>query len=128
MSRVYCSLCDQRGHNRRNRSFHPTAPPLIVAGDRRAYDRKAYDSRYGLKKAVRNECRCGARITEKRRDGEPRSLCRECLDKNATRKREQDERLKRYEAALEAIRCYSLEELAVKTADEALETKQRKAA
>jgi hypothetical protein len=77
---------------------------------------------------VRAECRCGADITEKRRDGEPLSLCRECLDKNANRKREQDERLKRYEAALEAIRCDSLEEFAVRTADEALEAKQRKAA
>jgi hypothetical protein len=92
---VYCSTCNQRGHNRRSRAFHPTAKPLIKNGDRRGYDRQVYDQRYDLRKAVRNECRCGAEITEKGRAGWFRSLCRECLDKNAARKRRDAEELKR---------------------------------
>lgn len=83
---VYCSECDQRGHNRRNRSFHPASKPLT--------SRQVYDRRYGLKLAVRGECRCGATIVEKRRNGEPRSLCRACLDRNAAKKRGDAEELK----------------------------------
>lgn len=89
---VYCSECDQRGHNRRNSKFHPVLKPLT--------SRQVYDRRYGLKKAVRGECRCGATITERNRRGEPRSLCRECLDRNAAAKRRAWEELRRLRAEL----------------------------
>jgi hypothetical protein len=84
---VYCSECDTRGHNRRNASFHPATKPLT--------SRQVYDRRYGLKLAIRSECRCGATITEKRCNGEPMSLCRACLDRNAAKKRSDMEELKR---------------------------------
>jgi hypothetical protein len=126
-ARNYCSLCDQRGHNRRNRAFHPDTTPV------EKHDGAKYAKRYRFKLAVKAECHCGARIVEKTRSGEPRSRCRACLDKNRDWKRAKFATLKRYEEALEDIRCRSLEKFAVETADEALEymagkRQQRKAA
>jgi hypothetical protein len=84
---VYCSECQLRGHNRRNSAYHENLNPLT--------SRQVYDRRYGLKLSVRGECRCGATIAEKRRNGEPMSLCRACLDRNAAKKRGDAEELKR---------------------------------
>ncbi len=126
---VYCSECGQRGHNRRNGLFHKNLKPLT--------SRQVYDRRYGLKLSVRSECRCGATIVEKRSDGEPMSLCRACLDKNAAKKRADVEGLKRlreiednerrYRLALELIRDFSADGNAIALANEALgQTQQPK--
>lgn len=95
---VYCSECDQRGHNRRNKTFHSDTKSIFnlqVTGARRPVEWATYNKRYRLRLAIRGECQCGATITEKRRNGEPMSLCRACLDRNAAKKRSDAEELKR---------------------------------
>lgn len=88
-----CAECGQRGHNRRNRAFHPNWKRIYDPGSKRRYAR-IHKAKARLWAAVRGECICGNAITEKRRNGELRSSCRECLDANAERKRRDAAELK----------------------------------
>lgn len=130
MTNVSCSRCGKAGHARNNRRFHAMTEPLGKFASRKAYHKAHYREKV-LGAQMRAECViCRQPHGRKRKDGTPLSRCQECQDAAEAGRSESLRLRKVYEDALEDIRCNSLEEYAVRTADAALQaaTNKRKAA